>query len=319
MPRAGNRLAGRTPGLRWARRAVAVQTDLVNRADRRTRRLLRQMDRAAASARRPRRRPGGILAGLVIALAFTLAGAAVLATVGWDPADLLRPRAYIDVEGRAVAIPRPEPSDGRLAEEVPVTTQGEHAFLHTDDAGGPVGYDPCRPVHYVIRPDGAPEHADALLAEATAIIADATGLVLQYAGETDEAPSVDRPLIQPERYGDGWAPLLVAWSDPSEMPELAGEVAGVGGSAAVPGANGTGLWLVAGRVVFDAPDLAELMRRENGYGQARAIVIHELAHALGLDHVADPGELMHPVTSNRLDLGPGDRQGLALVGQVACQ
>ena len=278
------------------------------------------MDRAAAAAARPPRRgPGGLLTGLVVTLAVTVAGAAVLQSGRWDVAGLFQPHAYIDVEGRAVAIPRPAASDGRLAPEVPVTTDGAHAFLHADDAGGPVGYDPCRPVAYVVRPDNAPPYGDALLAEAIAIVSGATGLVLQNVGTTDEPPTVDRPLIQPERYGDGWAPMLIAWSDDAEMPELVGEVAGVGGSAAVPGADGTGLWLVAGRVVFDAPDLTELMRRENGYGQARAIVVHELAHALGLDHVGDPNELMHPVSSTRLDLGPGDREGLALVGQVACQ
>jgi hypothetical protein len=278
------------------------------------------MDRAAAAATRPpRRRPGGVITGLVVTLALGVSGAAVLQTTGWDAAGLFRPRVYIDVEGRAVAIPWPAHSDGRLAPEVPVTTAGAHAFLHADESGGPVGYDPCRPVDYVVRPDGAPPYGDALLAEAIAIVSGATGLVLQNAGSTDEPPAVDRPLIQPERYGDGWAPVLIAWSDSSEMPELTGEVAGVGGSAAVPGADGNGLWLVAGRVVLDAPDLTELMRRENGYGQARAIVVHELAHALGLDHVADPNELMHPVSSTRLDLGPGDREGLALIGQVACQ
>ena len=278
------------------------------------------MDRAAAAAARPgRRRPGGLITALLVTLALGLSGALVLSTTGWDASGLFRPRAYIDVEGRAVAIPWPARSDGRLAPEVPVSTAGAHAFLHVDEAGGPVGYDPCRPVYYVVRPDGAPPNGDALLAEAVAIVSGATGLVLQAAGSTDEAPRVDRPLIQPERYGDDWAPLLIAWSDEQEMPELAGEIAGVGGSAAVPGADGTGMWLVAGRVVLDAPDLNDLMHRENGYGQARAIVVHELAHALGLDHVSDPTELMHPVSSTRLDLGPGDREGLALLGQAACQ
>jgi len=255
----------------------------------------------------------------VITLALVLSGAGVLSANGWELPGLFGPQAYIDVEGRAVAIPRPDPTDGRLVPEVEVTTSGQYAFLHTDDEGGPVGYDPCRAVAYVIRPDGAPPHGDELLAEALAIVSAASGVVFEYRGSTDEGPTVDRPLIQAERYGDGWAPLLITWSDSTEMPELAGEVAGVGGSAAVPGADGNGQWLVAGRVVFDAPDLTALMGRQNGYGQARAIMVHELAHALGLDHVSDPDELMHPITSSRMDLGPGDRQGLALLGQVACQ
>ena len=55
------------------------------------------------------------------------------------------------------------------------------------------------------------------------------------------------------------------------------------------------------------------------FGVALFTLAHELSHVLGLDHVQDPTELMHPVSSARADLGPGDRQGLALVGQAACE
>lgn len=236
-----------------------------------------------------------------------------------DLSTLTRPRAFVEVAGRAVAVPRPAASDGRVLPAVPVTTSGSHAFLHVHADGTPVGYDPCRPVEYVVRPDHEPAAGGQLLAEAVQIVSAASGIQLVSVGPTDETPVVDRQLIQPERYGDGWAPVLVAWSDDQEVPELTGQVAGVGGSAAVPGADGTGTWLAAGRLVLDAPDLTRMLERPDGYQRARAIVVHELAHVLGLDHVSDRDELMHPVTSTRTDLGPGDRQGLALVGQVACE
>ncbi len=236
-----------------------------------------------------------------------------------DLASLVRPRAYVEIDGEAVAVPAPAPAQGRALPAVPVTTSGSHAFLHTTDAGTPVGYDPCRPVRYVVRPDGAPEGGQAVLDEAVAVVQAATGLALVPVGTTDEPPLLERPLIQPDRYGEGWAPVLVAWSDEATVPELAGQVAGVGGSAAVPGSDGEGTWLAAGRLVLDAEDIGALLEGGGGVAQARAIVVHELAHVLGLDHVDDPGELMHPVTSSRTDLGPGDRQGLALLGQVACE
>nr|WP_237728271.1 matrixin family metalloprotease [Cellulomonas sp. APG4] len=202
---------------------------------------------------------------------------------------------------------------------VPVTSSGAHEFLHTTDDGLPVGYDPCRPVRYVVRPDGAPPEGDRLLADALAVVSAATGLAFEHVGTTDEEPVKDRDLIQPGRYGDGWVPVLVAWSDEDELPELAGQVAGVGGSAAVPGSDGRGRWLAAGRLVLDAPDLVALLERPDGEAQARAVVVHELGHVLGLDHVDDTAELMHPQTSARAELGPGDRQGLALLGAVACE
>lgn len=281
------------------------------------------MDRTAARmARRERRRErrgSGALLGLVGVLGVFGLAAGVVAFSGVSVTDWFRPRAYVEVDGRPVRVPEPAPAEGRLLPAVPVTTVGTYAFLHTAADGSPIGYDPCRPVRYVVRPDGMPEGGQELLDEAAAIVGEAAGLVLEYAGTTDETPAVERVLIQPERYGDAWAPVLVAWADESTMPELAGGVVGVGGSAAVPGAHGQGEWLAGGRVVLDVPDLAAMLGSAGGRERARAMVVHELAHVLGLDHVDDAGELMYPVNAARIDLGPGDRAGLALVGQVACE
>lgn len=294
------------------------------REERRSRRVVRRMDRAAARvARRERRhapgRPARALVALVGLLALVGTAGVVMAVAGVSAADLLHPRAYVEIDGRSVRVPEPAPADGRLAPAVPVTTDGAYAFLHTSADGAPVGYDPCRPVRYVVRPDGMPAEGQQLVEEAAAIVGAAAGLVLEYAGTTDESPAVERVLIQPERYGQVWAPVLVAWADEDAMPELAGGVVGVGGSAAVPGADGQGQWLAAGRVVLDAPDLGALLGSPGGHERARALVAHELAHVLGLDHVNDPGELMYPVNATRTDLGPGDRAGLALLGQVGCE
>ncbi len=288
--------------------------------------MLRRMDRAAArvarrqarQARRGHRVTAGAAWFVVAAGAAVAAGVLSVGTV-WDLPAMFEPRQYIDVDGEAFEIPRPAASAGRLAPEVPVTTRGSHGFLHVDEVGNPVGYDPCRPVRYVVRPDGAPASGQVLVEEAIAIVAAATGLVFEDAGTTDEPPALDRALIQPDRYGEGWAPVLLAWSDESSFPELAGQVAGMGGSAAVPGSDGQGQWLAAGRVVLDTADITAMLARPDGHAQARAIVVHELAHVLGLDHVDDPTELMHPVSAARTDLGPGDREGLALLGQAACE
>lgn len=252
-------------------------------------------------------------------LGIAAGGTHVLRENEWDLTELARPRAFVEIDGRAVAVPRPSPSGGRVLAAVPATSTGTHAFLHTGETGTPVGYDPCRVVEYVIRPDGMPHVGEALVQDAVSIVSAASGIAFTAAGFTDEQPVVDRALIQPERYGEGWAPVLFAWSDELEMPELAGQVAGVGGSARVPGSDGTGTWLAAGRVVLDTADISTLLAGPLGYEKARAIVVHELSHVLGLDHVDDPNELMHPVTASRTDLGPGDLQGLALLGQAPCE
>ena len=236
-----------------------------------------------------------------------------------EPLSWFQARAYVDIDGRAVAVPSPEPATGRVLPAVPVSSSGSYAFVQVTESGEPVGYDPCRPVRYVVRSEGAPEAGAQLVADAIAEISAATGLAFVDAGPTDEAPAVERDLIQPERYGTGWAPVLIAWSTQEDLPALEGDVAGLGGSAMVPGADGTGSWLAGGRLVLDSEDLGGILATGGGFARARAIVVHELGHVVGLDHVANRAELMNPTTSGVVDLGPGDRAGLALVGAVACE
>lgn len=236
-----------------------------------------------------------------------------------DPGSWGRGRAYVEIDGRAVLVPRPLPATGRVLPAVPVTTSGRYAFVHSTASGDPIGYDPCRPVRYVVRTDGAPAAGADLLRDAIAQISAASGLAFVDGGTTQETPTLARTLIQPERYGQGWAPVLIAWATEQEVPSLAGDVAGLGGSAMVPGASDEGYWLAAGRLVLDIDDLGRILTEPNGYVEARAIVVHELAHVLGLDHVDDPSELMNPTTTGIVQLGPGDREGLALVGAGACE
>lgn len=180
-----------------------------------------------------------------------------------------------------------------------------------------MAYDPCRPVHFVVRPDNAPPGAEQLIQEAVASVSAATGLHFLYNGTTSEAPSDSRETYQPDRYGKMWAPVLIAWSTADETPGLAGSVAGLGGSAYAhtPGAP---YMYVAGQVMLDAPDLTEVMTRPDGRGQVRAIIMHELGHALGLDHVGDPTQLMYTDNTGLTDFADGDRAGLALLGRGPC-
>jgi hypothetical protein len=180
-----------------------------------------------------------------------------------------------------------------------------------------VAYDPCRPVHYVVRPDNAPPGTDRLIEQAISLVSAASGLQFVYDGTTAEAPSQKRETYQPDRYGKQWAPVLIAWSTPEESPDLAGKVAGTGGSAYahIPGEPYV---FVAGQVTLDAPGLTEILARSDGSLLVRAIIMHELAHVLGLDHVDDPTQLMHEENSGQFDFAAGDRAGLALLGSGAC-
>ncbi len=217
--------------------------------------------------------------------------------------------------------PPPGYEEGPLPLGVPplgAPTSGPYTFLQTQaDGTTPVTYSPCRPIHYVVRPDGAPTGGDALVTTALARISEASGLVFVADGTTTEAPTDDREPYQPDRYGDRWAPVLVAWSTPTETPELEGDVAGNAGSTSVT-LGGTSYY-VTGSLVLDGPAIADLLGSPNGTALAQGVVTHEAAHVVGLGHVDDPGQLMNPTAAlSQTYLAGGDLAGLARVGSGPC-
>jgi hypothetical protein len=163
----------------------------------------------------------------------------------------------------------------------------------------------------------APAGGGGLLAEALGTVSAATGLVFEDAGSTDEPADPDRPPRDVLRHGLGPSPVLIAWTGPEQVPDLAGGVVGVAGSVA-EGVGGSAMRYVSGTVYLDAADLTGILQRPDGADQVRAIITHELGHLVGLDHVDDPGELMYAQNVGRTDLGPGDRQGLAALGSGSC-
>lgn len=214
----------------------------------------------------------------------------------------------------------PLPADARssrLLAPVVVVASGAHDFDNVLPGGVPATYDPCRAVHYVLNPASMPTGAQALVTDAVAALSAATGLVLVDDGRTDEPLRQDRELVQPQRYGNRWAPVLIGWSDQAAYPALAGDVAGVGGSALVQPRGPASARLVTGQVVLDVDALVPLMQRGRS-DQVRAIVMHELGHVVGLDHVNDPTQLMYPRNLGLTAFSSGDLEGLAQLGHGVC-
>jgi hypothetical protein len=189
-----------------------------------------------------------------------------------------------------------------------------------DGLGTPVTFDPCRPIHVVVSSAAAPPGADRLLREAMAEVSDATGLVFTLEGETTERPGLPRQNMDQGRYGNRWSPVLVAWTDPSVIPELGGSVAGLGGPVGATYIEARDQYYASGTVYLDGPAFAEIIARPRvGWDQARAIVMHELAHLVGLGHVEATTELMHQGNSARVhSFGPGDLEGLRQLNPGRC-
>jgi len=250
-----------------------------------------------------------------------LVAAAVWASLsGLEP-----PMTAVPPAAGATTLDFEHPTPGREAAERPLgapaavlLTSTSYRFAITGPEQSFVAYDPCRPIHYVVRPDGAPDGTGPLLAEAIARTSAATGLVFIADGDTQETPRAQRPPYQPGVYGDRWAPVLIAWVSPAENPDLAGDVAGQAGSAAV-GLAGGPLVLVTGQVELDARQMADILAQSGGEELVRAIIQHELAHLVGLDHVDDRSQLMYPQADPGVaDLAAGDRTGLSILGRGPC-
>ena len=192
--------------------------------------------------------------------------------------------------------------------------EGGFTVWERNDDGTPVRWDPCTPIEVVWSPVAAPPDAATDLEEALALLGEVSGLRLELAGTTDEQPSGARLPYQPEHYGERWAPVLVAWADPSQpgLP-LRDTDRGVAIPVAV-GAEGDRTY-VTGQVILNGTRddlLPGFGDRADAWG---ATLLHELLHVLGLGHVDDPTQLMHRYPgSGPVLLADGDLAGVAAVG-----
>ncbi|MDR6507118.1 matrixin family metalloprotease [Arthrobacter oryzae] len=225
----------------------------------------------------------------------------------------------------AEAVGSDAPPPGLEEEDSPLGTPAEppvpsdsFQFLATNDDGTPVGYSPCRPLHYVVNAGLAPAGSENLVEEAVATISRATGIRFINDGPSTEAPSEDRDPYQPETYGERWAPLLISWTTPEAAPKLKGQVIGTGGSTHYSFDGGPKTF-VTGSLDLDAPQIAGELERPQGPAYATAVILHELSHVMGLEHVDDPLQLMYPEIGTPDGLAAGDLNGLYQLGKASCR
>ena len=256
---------------------------------------------------------------LLGAVAWTMTGHGVLggssqpseSPAGATPTDTAARRSPLPGTGVARA-PRGTPP-------VVTTPSSSYRFLMLQPLSKePVAWDPCRVIHYVVRPDNAPAGGLALVQRAAATVSRATGLRLVYDGPTAETPKEDRDAYQPDRYGDRWAPVLVTWATTSEVPDFDDDVAGQAGPTRVrrPG-NGAYVY-VSGQVSFDAKG-ARTRMRHGDRAEQEAIVLHEFGHLVGLGHADVGTQLMWAQARTQVQtFRAGDLTGLAALGGGQC-
>ena len=254
-------------------------------------RQLRALDRAATSgpglrrAVKPRRTSGPVVPGLLIS--GILAGLVMLHDPGMTGYRFRQ-----------------------LADHLTGKGGGSYEFVVKTTDGDPVGWDHCKPIHYVVNPSGAPDDWEDLIRGGVGEIADASGFDFQYDGTSIERTFGERGVDVRNP-----PPVLIAWANADEVPDLAGSTAGIGG--ATPARTNGRVRFVTGVVVLDT----EAFDRMEAQGDERSeelILAHELGHVLGLDHVDDVDELMNAQYVGQDGFGPGDRAGLERLHDLPC-
>ena len=171
-------------------------------------------------------------------------------------------------------------------------------------------WNPCQPITVRVNPSRRPAHGLAQVKAAFRTISEASGLRFTYVGSTTFVPyKAGQSRTDHAKHAD----IAVAWSTPRVVPSLAGATMGMGGAQG-DSVNGGPLELHNGAVVFDA---TQRLRGPKAWvrRQRASLVLHELGHAVGLNHVADKRQIMSPVLpSGSPRYARGDLRGLAAVG-----
>jgi hypothetical protein len=210
----------------------------------------------------------------------------------------------------------PAPPAAALADLPPAGSAASYRLYRNPD-GSAVRFDPCRPLRVRINAPAPDAEADAR--EALRRMAAVTGHRIVVEGRTDFVPTrAARTLPGVE--------LVIAWALPGGAPGAsdilgAGQLGTGGWTSEGERYDGRTVWRATGG--FAVLDATRDLEPGFGPGLTRgALLLHEVAHALGVDHVDDETQLMSPVLQHRSDpvaLGAGDLEALRRVGvQAGC-
>lgn len=202
--------------------------------------------------------------------------------------------------------PTPNPTPIVPPIDVP---KGSYTFSLLDPSGEPVRYEVCKTLTWSV--DGS-EAEKALTRSAMAELTAASGLSFKEVPWDGFRPLIDRLPSELDHPMN----LVVRWTDVSEAPDLAGDVAGVTETRSWMNGSRTRHWISFAAVAIERDSRTAPQR--SGGNTVWPILLHELGHAVGLSHVEDQSQLMFPSTwpGTADQYQSGDRAGLAKVGRV---
>lgn len=184
-----------------------------------------------------------------------------------------------------------------------------YKFLGLRSDGTPKRWDVCRAIGWRLNPANAPAGAQADVARALEIITADTGMTFTYLGTTTYIGWTSGNPAPPDSNA-----VEFSWADESTVPQLAGGVVGLGGSWW----DSTGTYFKGAITMDVVGEVPGGFASSPGSGQ---ILLHEMGHVLGLDHVDDATQMMNPILKHlpSVDYQAGDRAGLAILAdRSAC-
>jgi hypothetical protein len=192
--------------------------------------------------------------------------------------------------------------------------------VNKNSDGSVVRWNPCGSIRYRVNLRYAPAGAWTDVQAAIAKITAATGLKFVYYGTTTAIPQ--------STYGSGFTPgqtvppLLIAWAAPGtgtgRSNLLTTSIAGRGGWRSIAWYDANRVYhrprIYTGFVVINTK--YNSMTGGFGLGHTRGeLLMHELGHAVGLNHTGDGTQIMYPSTTRYAGTwGAGDATGLRRVG-----